>query len=59
MRANEDHLGIDELRSALQELDVAILSNNSEQARQILMRIVNDYQPSAGLVDHLASGPIN
>lgn len=51
MRANEDYLEIEDLRSLLEELKTASLELDRDRARQVLMRSVSGYQPQNGIED--------
>jgi len=51
MRANEDYIEIEDLRSLLEELKTASLELDRDRARQVLMRTVNGYQPQNGIED--------
>ncbi len=58
MRANEEFLSENQLNSALASLEKCIGDNNASAARDVLMGIVTDYQPSSRVVDHLHQ-PLN
>ena len=51
MRANEDYIEIEDLRSLLEELKIASLDLDRDRARQVLMRTVSGYQPQNGIED--------
>lgn len=51
MKAREDFLAMDQLEPELNLLKLAIDSNNVEQIRELLVKLVHGYQPSDGQMD--------
>lgn len=58
MRALEEKLSSEALRSILAKLNQAIAQLDCEQARQLLEQAVSGFQPSSGIVDWLAWEPV-
>lgn len=53
MRAQEAELGWEELSAALKELELACEQNQQEKIRELIHRLVAEYQPQCGIEDFI------